>query len=116
MDNEASPWSGPYASGEAGTLVITDPDSWARSWRRVSAHAHPVVDFKDQQIVAVFLGYRSGGGFRVEISSAVRMDAAAMTVFWKEVPSSPVKDGATSPFAMRLMPRTSLPVRFEQLP
>ena len=119
VDTLASQWQGPYGGGEEGTFVVSDPISWKKVWQRVSTEPLPSVDFASREVATIFLGYRPTGGFGVGISSAPVETASAMTVFWKEITPRPGRtppEGATSPFAMRLIPKSSLPIRFEKLP
>lgn len=110
-------WTGLYGGAEEGTLTVSDEKSWQGLWARLSREPLPKVDFARRQIVGVFLGPRPTGGFRVEISSAAAALPAAVLVRWREnVPSEghTPPEGATAPYALRSIEKTSLPVRFEK--
>jgi hypothetical protein len=110
-------WSGLYGGAEEGTLTISDAKAWADLWSRLSRQAAPDLDFSRHQIVGVFLGPQSTGGYHVEISSTVTVLPTAVVVHYRVF--SPADDrtppeGATSPYALLSIERTSLPVRFDR--
>jgi hypothetical protein len=111
-------WTGLYGGAEEGTLTISDEEAWQDLWSRLSRAPLPKVDFNRRQIVGAFLGPRPTGGFRVEISSQVTAMPSAVVVRYEEV--SPAQghtppEGATAPYALRSIEKTSLPVRFEKV-
>lgn len=112
-------WSGPYGgSNEEGSRTISDPDSWRALWAGLSTQPPPAVDFKRDQVVAVFLGERPSGGYRVSIKEVLPTEAA-LVVRYAEMTPPPGRTpaaGATSPYALRITPRSDLPVRFEKVP
>ncbi|MDD5628039.1 MAG: protease complex subunit PrcB family protein [Elusimicrobia bacterium] len=110
-------WSGLYGGAQEGTLTVSDAKAWAELWAGLSRKRPPRLDFSRQQVVGVFLGLQPTGGFRVEISSEVVSLPAALVVRYRVL--SPPADraapeGATAPFALRAIPRSALPVRFER--
>jgi hypothetical protein len=120
--DEESPgrWQGDFASGiEAGTRTITDEKSWRTLWKALTPSAPaPRVDFSRDEVVGIFLGPRLTGGFAVEVLAA-ESDEAAVTVRYREKtpqPGLPAPEGATAPYALRAIPRSDLPVRFEKSP
>ncbi len=97
-------------------LVIRDPATWTAFWQAnfgVNAVA-PVVDFNRQMAVAVQIGRRPTTGYGVNITSADvvndRMEVRYQ-VFAPQ-PGSVVAQVITSPFAIALLPVSSLPVAF----
>ncbi len=112
-------WSGLYGGAEEGTLTISDAKTWANLWNGLSRQPSPALDFSQQQIVGVFIGPQPTGGFSVEITPAVTVLPTAVVVRYRV--RSPAAgrtppEGATSPYALRAIGRTDLPVRFEKQP
>jgi hypothetical protein len=110
--------SGAFSGGLEGTRTISDQKSWAETWKRLSRKPLPSVDFKTHEIVAVFLGPRPTGGYEVQIRS-IGDEGPALVVRWAErapPPGQSPPEGKTSPFALRVVPRTELPVRYEKVP
>jgi hypothetical protein len=110
-------WSGLYGGAEEGTFTISDAKAWAELWGRLSRRAPPVIDFSGQQVVGVFLGPQPTGGYHVEISSAVTVLPTAVVVHYRVFSPSDDRtppEGATSPYALLAIERTSLPVRFDR--
>ena len=118
FDPSQSSWSGAYGGGQEGTFMISDPQSWQKTWAAVSSDPLPAVDFARQQVAAVFLGYRPTGGYRIEIFPPQSVASTQFLVSYRELPplDAPAQMGATSPFALRVTARSSLPTRFERLP
>ena len=115
----ADAWSGLYGGTPAGTFTVSDVRAWAALWRGLSRQPTPPVDFSRQEVVGVFLGPRPSGGWRVEIASSVTELPAAVVVRYQEFAPAPGRtppEGATAPYALRVITRTSLPVRFEKIP
>ncbi|HAM34366.1 MAG TPA: hypothetical protein DEB40_09025 [Elusimicrobia bacterium] len=115
----ADAWSGLYGGTRVGTFTISDSKTWREVWRGVSATAAPPVNFSRQQVVAVFLGRRPTGGYRVEIAPPSPIDPTALIVSFREIappPGPTPPEGATAPYALRAIPRSDLPVRFEKTP
>jgi hypothetical protein len=110
-------WSGLYGGDEEGTLTVSDAQAWASLWGRLTRQPAPELDFSRRQVVGVFLGPQSSGGFSVEISPKLDVLPTAVVVRYRV--RSPGADrtppeGATAPFALLAIDRTSLPVRFER--
>lgn len=111
-------WSGDYSGGNEGNQTLRDEKSWRRLWRRLSKEPPPPVDFKRQQVVVVFLGLRPSGGYGVEIVEVAPTAAQLVIRFRERTPSpeQPAPPGPTSPYALRVIERSDLPVRFEPQP
>lgn len=110
-------WTGLYGGAEEGTLTVSDAKDWQGLWSRLSRGPLPKVDFTRRQIVGAFLGPRPTGGFRVEISSQVTTTPSTVVVRYEE--TAPAQghtppEGATAPYALRAIEKSSLPVRFEK--
>lgn len=109
-------WSGNYAAGNEGSRTVEDAAAWSTLWRTLSTAPAPAVDFKRSMVVAVFLGPRPTGGYAVEFGETKRL-ARSLLIRWRErSPEAGMSppDGATSPYAMKVLPRSDVPVRFEK--
>jgi hypothetical protein len=108
-------WSGAFAGfNPAGNRTISDRPEWLRLWAGLSTEPAPQIDFERSQIVAIFLGRRPSGGYRVEIVESAATESF-IAVRYREIKPPPgitPPEGATSPFALRVLPRSVLPVRF----
>lgn len=112
-------WSGPFGgANEPGGYPIADAGAWTLLWGRLSTGPVPDIDFKTSQVLAVFLGRRPTGGYRVVILDAKETEKALVVSYREMLPTSgkPPPPGATAPYALRIHPRTNLPVRFERVP
>ncbi|MBI3551169.1 MAG: protease complex subunit PrcB family protein [Elusimicrobia bacterium] len=115
----ASAWAGAFSGGNEGTRTVSDAKTFKALWRALAPAAPvPELDFSRQEVVAVFLGSRPSGGFSVEIVSAAS-DENGVLVRWREqTPPAglPAPEGATTPYALRAIPKSDLPVRFQKIP
>ncbi len=110
--------AGAFSGGLEGTLTIMDDKAWSDAWARLSKDPKPAVDFTKKEIVGVFLGSRPTGGYAVKILW-VGDEGPALVVRWQEAsppPGTAAPDGATSPYALKVITRTDLPVRYEKQP
>jgi hypothetical protein len=96
--------------------VVRSAGEWQALW-----HAHagagavpPPVDFSRQQVVGVFLGMRSSGGFAVEITDATEEAGALLVHYVETTPGTGAMTAQviTAPFHIVSLPRTRGEVRF----
>jgi hypothetical protein len=95
--------------------VISDEKTWIEIWRSLSTDPAPTVDFRLWRVAAVFLGHRPTNAYRVEIDANPRISASEAVLGYREIAPEPGRtppEGATAPYAMRLIPKSDLPVRF----
>lgn len=111
-------WSGQYSGGNEGTRTVGDSLSWESLWKGLAAGPAPQVDFKRQEVVAVFLGHRPTGGYSIEIVGVAPEESYLLVSYRETAPAqgkSPPQ-GPTSPYALRVIPKSGLPVRFQRIP
>ena len=111
-------WSGLYSGGRDGNLAVSDDKAWAELWHRLSKEPLPRVDFTKLEVVGILLGARPTGGYAAQIVSAGPRGGALEVEFRETVPppgQSP-PEGETSPYALRVVSRSDLPVRYTKLP
>lgn len=115
---EPGVWTGLYGAAEPGARIIGDEKAWKAEWESLGVREAPGVDFSKLRVAAVFLGPRPTGGYLVEIlPPSVGKDA--VLVRYRETGPAPglaPPEGGSAPYAMRAIPKTSLPVRFERTP
>jgi hypothetical protein len=99
-------------------VVARDTQQWQALWQRhAPGRQAPNVDFTKQMVVAVFLGSRPSGGYRVEITG-VRTEGNTLVVQWSEARPAPGQVAAqvmTSPAHIVTVPRHAGEVRFEKV-
>lgn len=107
-------WTEQYSNVEqADAQVARTPEEWAAIWRRVGKTQPPQADMNAYYAVAVFLGQRSTGGWTVRLLDPVEKDGKQVVRWEEKKPSGIVMQVITYPYAVRLYPKTSLPVVLE---
>jgi len=98
-------------------VVARTQEEWTALWQQhAPGRPVPSVDFSQRMVVAVFLGSRPSGGYRVEITG-VRTENGVMVVEWTERRPDPGQAAAqvmTSPAHIVSVPRHAGEVRFEK--
>lgn len=113
-------WRGTQSGvGDRGQRVIRTQAEWQKLWSQVRAPEVPAppvpkVDWSREMVIAVFMGERSTGGHTVAIRD-VKFGAKEIVVSVEE--SSPDADAITTqvmtqPYALVVVKRSDLPVRF----
>lgn len=121
-------WVIPILDGFQGTqsqavapqpAVIRDRQVWAKLWADNfgATMAVPEVDFAQRMAVAVFMGQRPTGGYSVMITSVERIDDRLVVNFRTRSPQpgDVVTQVITSPYAIAIIPASTLPVVFHDL-
>ena len=98
--------------------VARTPAEWQTLWsRHAPGRQAPAVDFATNMVIAVFLGSRTSGGYRIEITD-VRPDGDSLVVQWAERQPSPGMVAAqvmTAPSYIVTVPRHEGDVRFQKM-
>jgi hypothetical protein len=112
-----------HSSGHADPArrVITDATGFQAAWdqayaRRGQRPPLPVIDFSREAVILASLGTRSTGGYTIDIDS-VRAGSTVLEVFVRTTSPGPTCGATaalTQPVVMVALPRTRLPVRFEE--
>ena len=104
---------------DARMVVARTPAEFDALWKQHNpTQAEPAVNFDKQIVVAVFLGERSTGGTKVELTLMNDpLDSSKLVVFYKEVP--PAKSGfatqvVCAPFEIRAVAKSYAAVTFER--
>src|SRR5690606_29511239 len=109
--------------GIASTVVVRNPNDWARLWldhdsRILPSRPLPFVDFGRDIVVAIFLGPRPDRCHEVRVERVLLFDDTRIIVRYRELLSrsgTPCASGLSWPGAIVRIPFTDLPVRFEQM-
>jgi hypothetical protein len=98
--------------------IMTD-DDFVALWSLVYAGggpAVPSVDFSKNEVIAVFDGSHSSGGYKVSVTDVMDMNGKRTVSILRESPDAncPVTDAITSPFQIIVVPKTALPLTKEE--
>lgn len=118
--SEPMDWHGlDTAVKHAGQVVIRNDHQWISFWAEHHPdEAAPDVDFTRSMAVGVFSGPRPADQFGVRITG-IRTTEKAVHVDYQELipPVGTVAINVTVyPYAIRVIPRSALPVKFDSLP
>lgn len=106
-------WEGPFCSvARPEARVVSDAAAWSALWKEAFGLEAPEVDFARKAAVAVFLGPRNTGGYSVEFLEPVP-GRQSFVVRYRERRPSPrgfVIQAFTQPYAIRLFPKTGVPL------
>lgn len=102
--------------------VITNDSRWQQFWRSHKSNMRPTpdapdVDFRNEMVVAVFLGERSTGGYGIRVTKIERIGGATYVHYTTSSPQSSGGGGFTTqafsqPYHLVKVPRYSGPVYF----
>lgn len=105
-------WSGAQSGvDQPSSRVIRDTAEWQALWQQLKREA-PQPLAPNQMAVAVFLGQRRSGGYRVEVTRA-RAEAGASVLEYREQTPAPgmmTTQALTSPWAVVTLPASPHPV------
>lgn len=99
---------------EKAVLVIKDQGALENLYASVNDQTVPVVDFSKEQIVAIFIGTRSNGGYGIKINEVVETDKNIKVLFetTEPQPGQPVTMALTNPFVI-LKIHSAKPIVFQ---
>lgn len=97
-------------------VVIRDRENFAAWWRRTGATRAPppAVDFSHRIVVALFIGERRTGGYRIDVSGVSRSDDVATVHVREQAPGTNCRttQALTQPFTVVSMDKVHT-VRFD---
>lgn len=113
----AEEWSGAHSShAEFSAVVARTETEWRDLWADLSQSPPAALDSENQMGIAVFLGVRRTGGFAVRISAV----EDGPVFFIVDVAENKPAEGAmvtqalTTPFIIRVVPKSDRPVAFRR--
>ncbi|HEY0838150.1 MAG TPA: protease complex subunit PrcB family protein [Azospirillum sp.] len=107
-------WNGPDSEAyERAYVTARTPQEWRDLWARIGQPAPSALP-DDRMAVAVFLGPKDTAGYAVLLRSAAERDGAPVVTYREQVPgpTQAVALVRTSPYAVRLVPRSAGDVKF----
>ena len=113
---EDTEWRGSRGGKVAFSVVVARTASvWWDLWDGIGRPPPQELDANREIAVAIFLGQRRTGGFGVTIESVELRDGFMVVRFQETRPGadSMVSQALTSPYLVRLIPKTDFPVAFE---
>ncbi len=103
-------WKGQFCGVSApGTRTAKTSQEWEGLWKEIGRPA-PAQDLKGKMAVAVFLGERPTGGFRVQFSEPKTAKDRLMVGYRVLPPKGMAIQAFTQPYAVRLLPLSKLTV------
>jgi hypothetical protein len=108
-------WSGPYGGVDApATRLIKTSAEWSALWQQLGRDPPRAFDPGKETAVALFLGQRRTGGYRIEVSDVRRQDDQLVVEYREDTPSrgAAVPQVLTAPWAVAVIPSTALPIVF----
>lgn len=97
--------------------VLTDAAQFEKLWKESLGPSAkpPVIDFSKSMVVAYFMGEQRSGGYAVQIAKAETRDGKLVIVVHEQSPGPQdfVTGALTQPYAFGVVPRSSLPVKWE---
>ncbi len=115
---EETEWRGSQGGKEAFSVVVARTAfAWRALWEGNGRTPPAEFDASRTIAAALFLGQRRTGGFGITIES-IRRRGAFMVVRFEEIrpaPDAMVSQALTSPYLVRLIPKTEVPIAFERV-
>ncbi len=98
-------WNGQHCGVQSPEhRVIQTADDWQALWKDLGKAA-PSADFSKQFAVAVFVGPKPTGGYKIEWSEPKKEGARLVVRFEVKAPTGMVTQAFTQPWDVRLFPR-----------
>ena len=123
MSHMPQEWKGLYSGVSSfKTVVIRTLDDWQKLWRDHNGYIVPPpplpsVDFANFMVIGVFDGAQPSGGHSVVITDVQTMQDAMEVMYIETRPAAnaPTTQALTEPFDLRVVPTSTLPIRFKKL-
>ncbi len=112
-------WHGTDTSiNHSGQIAVKTDEQWVRFWAEHHPHeAAPEVDFTRSMVVGVYIGARPADGFSVRISK-VEIKGNALIITSQETAPPPgtfAVNVTVYPYALKVVPRSSLKLKYAEL-
>jgi hypothetical protein len=102
----------------SGQVVVRTDRQWIRFWSEHRPHEPaPEIDFTRNMVIGIFAGPRPADAFSITITQ-IQTTARALIVDYREQvppPGTFAVGVSVSPYHLKVVPRTTLPVKFRQL-
>lgn len=101
---------------QAGTEIIRDSESWKNLWSRLGQPNPPAADFSKVMGVAVFMGSKPTGGYSARVEKVEKKKKQLLIYVRETAPNGGfVIQAFTSPYCVKLIERSELPVVFKKI-
>lgn len=105
---QAMEWQGEYGGPvDRDQEVIDNAGHWARLWRSLRQGSAPALDFTKYSAVAIMVGKRPTGGYRVEFLDPVPKGEDVIVRFRVLPPTGITTQAVTQPWKVRAFPRVA---------
>lgn len=113
-EKPADDWTGSALYGPKATtqVVVRDTESWIKLWPMLSAEPLPLLDFETQMVVGIVAG---GSPASVRITG-IEAEEDGLVVNYSRRPSDAEAAAPSYQYHLKAVPKTALPVRFEEAP
>jgi len=114
---ESRVWNGNYGgSDEASEMVIMTPGGWERLLAWIEEEPPVSLRFDDSKdmAVAIFLGTRLTGGYRIVLLSVKEEAGVYVVNYMESEPGGLVTQALTTPYMITLLPKTDMKVTFKK--
>lgn len=118
LAHEINEWQGFIGGpGNASVFTARNMEDWRRLWAMVSAEPPVPFDPTREMAIGIFLGTRPTGGYSVKIISAMEEDGIFIVKYIEQRPGPDefVIQALTTPYIIRIFPRTNLDIVFKTL-
>jgi len=107
-------WKGQFSGALQGAQrVIRSETEWQAAWAEIGQGAPAAPDFRSHFAVAVFLGQRSTGGYRVQWLDPDSSGPATVVRYREMKPQGITMQVLTQPYAVKVFPRDKADIRAE---
>jgi len=116
-ERESRVWTGNYGgSDEASEIVIMTPGEWKRLLAWIEEEPPVSLRFDDSidMAVAIFLGNRPTGGYRIVLLSVKEEAGVYVVNYMESEPGGFVTQALTTPYMITLLPKTDMKVTFKK--
>jgi hypothetical protein len=112
-------WSGQHSGvNTASTQIVSDAAAWSALWQQIGREPPHAFDPSRETAVAIFLGQRRTGGYRVEFAGLQR-EADQLVLNYREekpAPGAMVTQVISSPWAVAIISSVNQPIATRQPP
>ena len=107
-------WKGQFSGAlQSAQRVIRSEPEWQAAWAEIGQAAPAAPDFKSRFAVAVFLGQRSTGGYRVQWLEPDSSGPATVVRYREMKPQGMAMQALTQPYAVKVFLREKADIRAE---
>ncbi|MBI5241963.1 MAG: protease complex subunit PrcB family protein [Elusimicrobia bacterium] len=108
-------WKGQFSGALQGARkVIRSAADWRSSWAAIGQEAPTAPDFKTHFAVAVLLGERRTGGYRVQWLGVGPAGGATVVKYKEMKPEGMALQAVTQPYAVKVFPLEGGDIRVEE--